>query len=133
MKEMYKLAIASLMEEVHLVAKGKGWWSQRPERTFGDQIALMHSELSEALEEFRKDDVKIPEMYAISPDTGKRKSIEEAIDLGLKPEGIAVEFADVIIRILDTCEFYQIPLVRAIELKLAYNKTRPYLHGGKRI
>ena len=39
--------------KVHNNAKEKGWWDE--ERNDGEMIALMHSELSEALEALRKD------------------------------------------------------------------------------
>lgn len=49
-----------------------------------------------------------------------------------KPEGMAVELADCIIRILDTCAFMSIDIERAIRAEMEYNKTRPYRHGGKK-
>ena len=45
-------AIAGLGERINDIAKEKGWWDE--ERNNGEMIALMHSELSEALEWLRK-------------------------------------------------------------------------------
>ena len=50
-----------------------------------------------------------------------------------KPEGIAVELADCIIRILDYCGHENIDIENVIKIKHEYNKTRSYKHGGKRI
>lgn len=75
----------------------------------------MHSELSEALEVYRN---------GYDPNV-------VYFDKG-KPEGFAIELADCFIRILDTCEALGIDLQLATEMKLAYNKTRPFRHGGKR-
>ena len=52
---------------------------------------------------------------------------------GEKPEGIAVELADCIIRILDYCGKEDIDVESILKLKHDYNKTRPYKHGGKKI
>lgn len=105
------------MRVSHEVATEKGWWET--ERNFGEQIALMHSELSEALEEYR-DNHPVDDIRWEPNKTGE-----------LKPEGIVVEFADVLIRIFDTCERYGMPLSEALAIKTAYNKLRPYRHGGK--
>lgn len=119
-----------LCKKAYENAKSKGWWDE--ERSFGEQIALMHSELSEALEEYRKGH-DITEGYY----TCKNKSnhchgdCNKCIDA--KPEGIPVELADVLIRIFDTCGRYGIDLDRAVEMKMKYNETRPYKHGGKKI
>lgn len=48
-----------------------------------------------------------------------------------KPEGVPSELADVVIRIADMCGLYGIDLEAAIIEKMAYNKSRPYRHGGK--
>lgn len=50
---------------------------------------------------------------------------------GQKPEGIAIEMADCIIRILDWCGRENIDIEKMIEIKHKYNKSRPYRHGGK--
>lgn len=46
-----------------------------------------------------------------------------------KPEGVPVELADAIIRIADIAATYGIDLAAALNLKMAYNRTRPWKHG----
>lgn len=92
----------------------KSGWHEQP-RSVGDLIALMHSELSEALEEFRK---------------GNEPGHIYLGENG-KPEGVPVELADCVIRIMDFCGRYSINLQEMIELKMAFNAMRPHRHGGK--
>ena len=123
--------------DVHQCAVDHGWWEE--DRNFGEMIALMHSELSEALESWREHDIITNVKYEYKEDTGETTVLynPEFIyhdghkELG-KPVGVASEFADVIIRILDTCEKLQIPITRALLDKHRYNQTRPYRHGGKK-
>ncbi len=93
----------------------KGWKA----RSFGEEIALFHSELSEALEEHR-DGRRLDEVY-FNPDKPT------------KPEGIPIELADTVIRILAFCGAHDIDLEDAIDQKIAYNLTRPKRHGGKKL
>ena len=102
-----------------------GW--HETTRSVGDLIALMHSELSEALEEHRKGK-KPDEVYYNDPPLGDPHALHKAYS---KPEGIPIELADVIIRIFDFCGRYDIDIDKAIALKIAYNDLRPYRHGGK--
>lgn len=100
-----------LAAKIHKNAVEHGWWEE--ERSFGDIISLCHSELSEALEEDRNG--KPLEYY-----------------LEGKPEGVAVEMIDCIIRILDWCGKEKVDVDRLLRLKHEYNVTRPHKHGGKK-
>lgn len=114
---MKKLTIDELVKQSHGLALKKGWWdSEVNEDTFAAKLALVHSEVSEALEAWR-DSSDIIALY-----------VEDG-----KPEGVAVELADAVIRIADLCGYFGFDLNEAIQLKHRYNKTRPYRHGGKRV
>lgn len=107
-------------------------------KSVGDDIALMHSELSEALEDSRAGHPPWAFWY-------EKKSVEghpltyasqdysqEGIPLR-KPCGIPSEMADVIIRVLDFCGKFDIDIEQAVTEKMAYNATRPHMHGGKKL
>lgn len=116
-----------LSKEIFDANKEKGFWEK--ERNFGEVVALCHCELSEAFEEYRKKD-NLPNnaMYYYSDKSGNifEKNNE---DCSLKPEGIASEMIDVIIRVLDWCGSENLDVEALIQEKLTYNKTRPYKHN----
>ena len=126
--------------EIHQNAIAHGWWEE--ERSFGEIIALCHSELSEALEEHRDGRPMLwyackeaqPEHPCQPEDIYECLMFGQEKDCayhGKKPEGIAVELVDCIIRILDWCGKEGIDIEAIMEAKHAYNKGRPYRHGGK--
>lgn len=117
------LNLSDYEDEIHQTAQEKGWWDKP--RSFGDLISLMHSELSEALEEYR---AGFDPTFIYSVDQDGR-AVEYVS--GKKPEGVPVELADCLIRILDMVKFYNIDLERALQIKMAYNKGRSYRHGDK--
>lgn len=110
-------------------------------RNFGEILALITSENSEALEEYRngkpmvyfpcnsghlcdKDNCGSKIYNPSSPETCSAQS--------KKPEGIAVEIIDGIIRSLDYLASEGVDIDGIMRMKMAYNATRPYRHGGKR-
>jgi len=132
-------AVNDLSESIYADNVERGWWDSDSRiknlftsgkisrSTFMEfranmiaaKLALMHSELSEALEGMRKDlmDDHLP----------SREMIE-------------VEFADAIIRILDTAGYLGLDVGGAISEKLAYNANRAdhkrenrEKEGGKKI
>lgn len=105
------MTINELCKKAHENAKNKGFWEIN--RSWGELIALVHSELSEALEEARYK-YSVNEVYY--EDDGK-------------PCGIPIELADACIRIFDICGAHGIDLEKAIEEKMKYNENRPYKHG----
>ena len=106
--------INELAKQIHENAVDHGWWDE--ERGFPEILALIHSEVSEALEEYRNG----------------HRAMEVYYGYDEKPEGIPIELADVIIRILDYCAYAGIDIDAAISEKHEYNKSRPYRHGGKK-
>ena len=108
--------IRDLQNAAHALACHKGWW-EKP-RELPELLALIHSEISEALQAYR-DGMPVGNRWETRPDG--------------KPEGVAVELADAVIRIFDLCEYFGIDLEEVLWAKMDYNRTRPKRHGGKRV
>jgi NTP pyrophosphatase (non-canonical NTP hydrolase) len=119
---------------VHENAVAHGWWDKsktcekkaepgvEPVLTYiqtevvSSKLALIHSEVSEALEAVRLGNF----ISFVDPDTGK-------------PEGMAIELADVIIRIFDLAESLGLDIEEALRAKHSFNVSRSHRHGGKTI
>lgn len=126
------MEINAIAKEVHENAKAHGWWDG-DERSFGELIALCHSELSEALEEYGNGKEFTEGYYSCkaSPNIARTCNGQCKKCPSAKLEGIPSELADCVIRIMDMCEHYDIDLEAAILEKREHNKSRPYRHGGK--
>jgi NTP pyrophosphatase (non-canonical NTP hydrolase) len=120
LKRLGPKSLLVMREEVWILNHHKGWFDA--DRTFGDEIALMVTELGEAVDAFREYGMR--DVTYVSGDPNSPTP---------KPEGVASELADLLIRLLDTCGRYEIDLELEYERKMTYNRTRPHRHGGKRL
>lgn len=130
--------VDTMQEEVAEWIVEKGW---NDDRTFGDEMILITSELVEALEAFRDrgfeewvthqptiNGVKLPKM---TPEQLEALGIpEEAWGMGRR-EGVAPELAGTFVRLLDTCERHGIRLGQEFRQEMEYNWKRAFRHGGR--
>lgn len=141
------ITISELQKKVHATALEKGWWplidtvDKRKMIDFDkvnipEKLMLMTTELGEAMEHYRNG-VGMKEVVYQELETDTFLTLAELdkypqYTLSNKPDGFAVELADVMIRILDYCAAFNIDIEHIIEVKANYNKTRPYRHGDKK-
>lgn len=93
--------IATLQKKILVLAKKKGWGTAPADVIFAEKIALLHQEVSEALEAYRKGNVH-------------------------KRDGLAEEFADIVLHTLHLAGIYKIDVTKAIQKKLARNARRDW-------
>lgn len=151
-----------LAVEIHQDNIRKGFWKspgvdgylEAVDRNPLEVLALIHSEVSEVVEEVRKGNPLAQNVDSWEAMPGARGDFtletfdgkpmirlnaggfmhatqETWEDLGYrrKPEGVPSEMADIIIRVLDACAAWGINIEEALGEKLEYNRTRSYKHG----
>lgn len=109
--------VNSLASEIADISTEKGFWEDQ----FGYygiipvKLALVASEVSEALDVHRKD-------YGFPTNNGMHED---------QREDFTEELADVIIRVLDICGFYDLDIGRSIVDKVEKNRDRPFKHSKR--
>ena len=90
-------------------------WDSEKRNTFGEEIAHLHEELSEAFRAWRR-----------YKDCGVR-------EVNGKLEGVPIEFADVLIGLFYNAELHGFDLLEAVERKHQFNLTRNYVTEGRQL
>lgn len=119
-QERAEQAINGIAADVHAMAVSKGWWPAEG-RNDGEVLALMHSEISEALEAMRQG----------GGDSPKRLSVTDADGSTRPMSAVEEEMADLVLRVFDYCGARGLNIGSAIVAKMAYNAGRPERHGKK--
>lgn len=97
------MTLNEVAKRAHETAKAKGFW----DGDAGDvckKLLLIHAEVSEAVEEFRRGDTV----------------------------RMQTELADVLIRTLDLMHYTTCSIEQTVRVKMDLNDNRPHMHGGKR-
>ena len=96
-----------ISKKVYKNAVNHGFWQEDPND--GERMALIHAEISEALEALRNGNPSSNKIMEYN-------SLEE-------------ELADTVIRIMDYAFGNDLDIAGAIIAKIEYNKSREYMHG----
>jgi len=115
--------INNLADEIYEDAKKKGWYDkEESENQYIERMCNnLHDEVSELHEAWRNGLLRV--------DCDKT---DKMTAMGLPAiTSLEEELADIIIRALDNSKRLGVNIERAIEIKLKFNKSRPYRHGNK--
>ena len=131
--------INELAREVHRNAVALGDWQTPP--ALPEALCLIHAELSQALQEYQEGNPLVYGTCALAAEDCKfsgvcdkvgRPGESEGIDGPCKPEGIAVELADVILRTLDLMAALGVDVDAVVMAKHKYNLADQEPEGRRR-
>lgn len=122
------MKLNDVAKAAHDMAREKGFW----DGDAGDvckKLLLIHSEVTEAAEEYRKGNAQT---YYTAAKVERYGSGLTYIGYEQKPEGIGPELADVLIRTLDLIQGMGMNAEALVKEKMEFNGKRGKLHGGKK-
>ena len=124
------MRLNELRDKAFAYAEKQGF-HEKP-KNLGELLMLVVSELSEALEADRNGKwCSLTEAEKeLIPEEADRGWLKDWFEYNLRGK-VEEELADAIIRICDIAGIYGIDLEWHVRAKMAYNETRPYLHGKK--
>lgn len=117
-----------LAKQIHENNKSKGFYEG--EKNIGEMLALIHSEVSEALEADRKNQHAKQQSARWLLTIVNDRDFKEEFQLQVK-DSFEDELADVVIRVMDLAAFKGIDLESHIKAKVRYNQLRPHKHGKR--
>jgi NTP pyrophosphatase (non-canonical NTP hydrolase) len=119
--------INKLAREIQQNNVRKGFYEE--EKNIGEMLALIHSEVSEALEADRKDHYFQGDIQSILNEK-EDETFKEAFNKQVK-SSFEDELADIMIRVMDLAAYKGVDLESHILVKMRYNALREYKHGKK--
>lgn len=126
--------INELTIDIFTANKARGFWENE---NIGEKLALVHSEISEALEADRAGlwlayNQNVADFYRNAKKTFKENPALYKVSFEASVKNcFEDEIADSIIRLFDMCGRFNIDIEKHIELKLMYNSLRESKHGKK--
>lgn len=119
--------IGYIVERASRTAREHGFVGNQP-RSLPEHVALLHEEVSELFGCWRDGMEPDGFYYKLPHNPTSRDEYDDDGNHG-KLVGIPSELADLVIRACQMSGEYGIDLVRALREKMAYNETRPFMHG----